>query len=71
MAFTIRILSNGPEETQEVGRLIGERAQAGDIFTELLDLVIISSLPHFQLDRHGACRYTDKALALRRAELAL
>jgi len=32
MASTIRILSNGPEETQEVGRVIGERAQAGDIY---------------------------------------
>ena len=32
MALTIRILSRSPEETQEVGRLIGERAQAGDIY---------------------------------------
>ena len=32
MASTIRILSNDPEETQEVGRVIGERAQAGDIY---------------------------------------
>ena len=32
MAFTIRILSSDPEETQEVGRVIGERAQAGDIY---------------------------------------
>jgi len=32
MALTIRILSSDPEETQGVGRVIGERAQAGDIY---------------------------------------
>ena len=32
MAFSTRILSNGPEQTRDIGRLIGESAQAGDVF---------------------------------------
>lgn len=32
MPFSITILTTGPEQTQEVGRAIGEQAQAGDIF---------------------------------------
>ena len=32
MTFSTRILSNGPDQTRNVGRLIGESAQAGDVF---------------------------------------
>ena len=32
MTFSIHILSNGPEETRSIGRLVGESAQAGDVF---------------------------------------
>ncbi len=32
MAFSTRILSNGPEQTRDVGRLIGKSARAGDVF---------------------------------------
>lgn len=32
MSFSATILTTGPEQTQEVGRAIGEQAQAGDIF---------------------------------------
>ena len=32
MSDTLRIESASPEETQAVGRLLGERAQAGDVF---------------------------------------
>lgn len=32
MTFSTRILSKGPDQTRNVGRLIGESAQAGDVF---------------------------------------
>ena len=32
MTFSTRILTNGPEQTRNIGRLIGESAQAGDVF---------------------------------------
>jgi tRNA threonylcarbamoyladenosine biosynthesis protein TsaE len=32
MPSPLRILSNGPDETQEVGRLLGQGAEAGDVF---------------------------------------
>ena len=32
MSFSTAILTNGPDQTQEVGRVIGEQAQPGDIF---------------------------------------
>jgi tRNA threonylcarbamoyladenosine biosynthesis protein TsaE len=32
MSSTLRILSHSPEETQEVGRIIGAQARQGDIF---------------------------------------
>ena len=31
MSFSAAILTNGPDQTQEVGRVIGEQAQSGDI----------------------------------------
>ena len=31
MSFSATILTNGPDQTQEVGRVIGEQAQPGDI----------------------------------------
>ena len=32
MSFSTAILTTGPDQTQEVGRVIGEQAQPGDIF---------------------------------------
>ena len=32
MTFSTRILSNGPEQTRDIGRSIGESARAGDVF---------------------------------------
>ena len=32
MSFSTAILTNGPGQTQEVGRVIGEQSQPGDIF---------------------------------------
>ena len=32
MTFSTRILSKGPEQTRDIGRSIGEAAQAGDVF---------------------------------------
>ena len=32
MAFNVCILSGGPEQTREIGRAVGEKSQAGDIF---------------------------------------
>ncbi len=32
MSYMIEIISNGPEETQEVGRVLGGVAQPGDVF---------------------------------------
>lgn len=32
MSFSTTIITSGPEQTQEVGRAIGEQAQPGDIF---------------------------------------
>ena len=32
MTFSANILSNGPEQTRNIGRLVGESAQAGDVF---------------------------------------
>ncbi len=32
MTFSTRITSNGPEQTRNIGRLIGESARAGDVF---------------------------------------
>ena len=32
MTYSTRILTNGPEQTRNIGRAIGESAQAGDVF---------------------------------------
>lgn len=32
MSFMLRLVSHSPEETQEIGRLLGQGAEAGDIF---------------------------------------